>query len=508
MAFYQMNPALQEALDNRSGKITPLLEVLDDRGEWILLPPDAVREARFRSYQDEPGCYCVSGEILIRDRENLLAGLAGQNRSLRVSFAVGECEALLQRFTLTSDNRGFVRYRKGGINHISCTVEDIPEKLKREKDQRDWMEREVLVDCVLSDKSNPDQSIVHRIAARAGIDSSDLDSCSVMLPLIYVKLTASPWEELCSLTSAVSGILEGGLDKKLLLSGSPYRSDLIEESEADELPEELFYSLREEEAGDEYVNSVRLRWNRPERLEPCVIWQYAGSPAAFDSDLKPYYPFSPEGEQPILDESVPYEASFEILENYKPLSVLYADALQTKEEVQADLLFENETGGNQGLDLVFYTTESTRALLNLSCSLKGNLQRLTIEGRPIVMRVNQACYLRNQEEIDQWGLRVQNASGKFFSSGNVTSEDGMSRPHYEDWTLRQLKGGIRKKRRFRARSDRGTFHIRAGSLCTLIRNEERIACRVEELNLDYGIDRGMDSQVILLEEKEKGGSDE
>ena len=501
MRFYELDPALKAALDALNGRVIPLVEVMGDEGAYISMPPDAVREAQFRSYQDRPGCCCVNGKMTLRDEKNLLAGLSGRDREIRILFGVEESEATLHRFTVRPDEKGFIRFRKGGISYIRCRVEDAPERMKKEIGCRDWTEKEVLTDCFLSDKSRPEVSLVHRIAARAGLSMDEIDSCQILLPQIYVKLSASPWEELCSLVDSILGILEGGLDRAILLSDSPYGDEPPETSLPDELPEELFYSLEEEEAGDLYFNEVRLKWNKPERLIKDVIWTYQGSPVEFDTDLMPVYPLRPGGSQPILDEAVPFEAPYVVMENHQLLGVVYADELQSLEEVQSDLVFEADGGGSTGLELSFYTAESTRALLNLNCSAAGYLKNLTIKGRPVVIRQNQACYERNEEEIARWGQKVLNATGKYFTTEMVQGTGGEQHPHFEDWVIRRLEKAVEKRKRFTARSDRGIFFVRTGALCRLLRAAGNVTCRVEEYSLDYGIERGMDSTVTLIEDE-------
>ena len=489
MTFYEMDPALREALENAEEKVLPLLAVRGDKEEWISLPSDAVTALTIRSYEDQPGCYCVNGDLTFWDKEKLLTGLNGQNRPLRILFTCGEDNPVLHRFTFYPDKKGFVRTIVGGVTRISCRLEDVPEQLKQENGKKDWLEKEVVVDGVLSDKSRPEMSLIHRIAARGNIQADELDCCTILLSQVYVKLSSAPWEELCSLAQAALGRLEGGLDKKILFSDSPYQSDAGSNHATDELPGTLFYEIQEEEAGDEYFNSVRLKWNLPERLAYQVIWEYEGTPVVFDESYKPTYPFLPDGYQAILDSSVPYEAAYQVQEDYQLLNVVYADQVQSREDVQNGMIFEADGGGSEGLTVSFYTAESTRALINLNCSAAGNLKSLTIEGRPVVMRSNQACYRKDQDEIDRYGLQVLNVTGKYFTAS-----------HFEDWVLRTLANGIGRRRRFTARSDRGVFYIRCGASCRFIRQEEAVTCRVEELYLDYGEDRGMESRVTLLEE--------
>jgi hypothetical protein len=500
MAFFTLDPALQESLDQKTNPILIILEIADDSGSFIRLPGDALNQGVFHSYKDSLGGYCVLAKISFRDKSNLLAGLSGQNREFRILFSSGDCALFLQRFTLQANDKGFIRTRRGGENQIDVTLEDAPSRIKRLGSLRNWEEKQTLTDLVMSDKSTPESSLLHLIAARAGIDSSEIDCSAVSLPLVYARLTGNPWEELCALASSCRALIEGGIDFKLLFSASPYSTDQTEE-EISTLSRDLFYELSEEDAGELSCNSVRLKWNRPERLEEQILWEYEEPPVVFDAGMIPSYPFLPAGDRPIQDDSVPYKAPFEVREEYKRLPVLWADAIQNQAAVEVELVFEADAGGSEGLSITNYTAESQKAVINLSCSQAGSLKKLSIQGRPIVMRSGTACYLSDEEDIARNGLKIRLGDSRFFSDANVTGEDHIIRAHPEDWVRRELSDGLERRRRYRGRSELGLFYVRAGALCSLEDGDESILCRVEDLLLDYHKSRGLECQITLLEEK-------
>ena len=499
MAFFPLDPALQETLERRTDAVFMVLEIIDDDGEIIRLPEDAVESAIFTSYRDSAGGYCVTARLSFEDKNQLLSGLTGRGREVRILFSAGDCGRYLHRFTLYVDDGGFKRKTSGGTTKIRADLEDAPSRIKRLGALRNWEEKQLVTDLVMSDKSLPDHSLFHLIAARAGLVPEDLDCCTVSLPLVYAALTGNPWEELCALASSCMALVEGGVDRKILFSSSPYRQDGTEE-EASPLRGDLFHELIEEEAGECYANSVRLKWNRPERLAYQTLWRYEEPPVSYDDAMAPSYPFLPDGDRPIQDGELPFTAIYEVNEEYKRLPVLWADQIQSQAEVEAELVYENESGGSEGLGISRYTAESQKASINLICSLPGSLKTLSIKGRPIVMRPGQACYLSDEEEIAAYGLRIKGGDSRFFSDDLVAGEDGVPRPHPEDWVTRQLAKGIRKRRRFKGQSELGLFYIRAGSLCLLERDEEDVLCRVERLVLDYHKSRGLDCRVHLLEE--------
>jgi hypothetical protein len=500
MAFFTLDPALQESLNQKTDPILIILEVTDDSGSSIRLPDDSLEKAVFHSYKDSLGGYCVLAKISFSDKNNLLAGLSGQNRTFRILFSSGDCALFLQRFTLQANDKGFIRTSRGGENQIEVTLEDSPSRIKRLGSLRNWEEKQTLTDLVMSDKSLPDSSLLHLIAARAGIYSSEIDCSEVSLPLVYARLTGNPWEELCALASSCRALIEGGIDFKLLFSSSPYEEDQSPE-EISTLSRDLFYELSEEDAGELSCNSVRLKWNRPERLGEQILWEYEEPPVVFDAGMSPSYPFLPSGDRPIQDDTVPYEAPFEVREEYKRLPVLWADQVQNQADIEAELVYEADAGGSEGLSISEYTAESQKALINLNCSQAGSLKTLSIRGRPIVMRTGTACYLSDEEDIARYGLKIRLGDSRFFSDASVIGEDQIIRAHPEDWVMRELSDGLQKRRRYRGRSELGLFYVRAGALCSLEDGDESVLCRVEDLLLDYHKSRGLECKITLLEEK-------
>ncbi|QEN06796.1 hypothetical protein EXM22_01865 [Oceanispirochaeta crateris] len=503
MAFFTLDPALQESLDRKTESVFIVLEMIDDEGKILRLSDDAVESAYITSYRDSLGGYCVSARVTFVDESGVLNDLSGSNREVHILFSAGDCGRFLHRFTLYVNDSGFIRTVSGMRTRISIVLEDTPTRIKRLGALRNWEEKLVVTDLVMSDKALPEKSLLHLIASRAGLSSEDLDSCSVPLSLVYAALSGNPWDELCALASSCMALLEGGVEKKLLFSSSIYQEDETEE-EASFLKSGLFHELLEEEAGDAYTNSIRLKWNRPERLAFQLLWCYEEPPVSYDTDMTPSYPFLPDGSRPIQDESYPFTANYEVREEYQRLPVLWADQIQDQTELEADLIFDADdqsgTDGTEGLTISHYNYESQKALINLNCNLAGSLKKLSIKGRPIVMRPGAAFYHSDPDEIATCGIRIKSGDSRFFSDDQVMGVDGVYRSHPEDWVYRQLAKGIRKRRRFKGKSELGLFYIRSGSLCLLEREEEDVLCRVEKLVLDYHESRGLDCQVHLLEE--------
>jgi hypothetical protein len=277
------------------------------------------------------------------------------------------------------------------------------------------------------------------------------------LSLPYVKLSKSPWEELCDLTNASLAILESGVDKKLIFSGSPYQDEGSEEDEPYPLDESMYYSLETEDAGYELYNDIRLRWNKPERLERQEIWRYNSMPVEFDEDLSPMYRFSVSGEKRDIEAVGGMQACYSVpAEGFENSPVVYADELDDLAAVQAGMVCD---GAGLAVSLLDTESYSDRAVVGVTCSADDTLRELTISGRPVVMRLNQSCYLRDEDSIEAYGHRVLNVTGRYFSDEVV--EGGLS--HWEDWANVQLKKSAWDKMRDKPQSESFQLHLRVGS---------------------------------------------
>ena len=74
----------------------------------------------------------------------------------------------------------------------------------------------MIVHSVICDKEFPEDSIVHRIAGRAGLGVSDIDCSTVREYLPYVKLTRSVWDELSDVARVYQAHLETAMEKPLV----------------------------------------------------------------------------------------------------------------------------------------------------------------------------------------------------------------------------------------------------------------------------------------------------
>ena len=191
---------------------------------------------------------------------------------------------------------------RGSKAKYQLKLEDIPARLKRTEQSKDWSTPKTVIDAIISDKEHPESSIFHLIAAKAGIDSTETDSCTIPLSLPYAVIDRDAWNDLSDLGNTFKAVIEGGTEKKLILSDSCYQSEDQEEEELPELDEQLFYRADEQSAGEFLKNDIRLRWNKPKRLAQQTIWKYAEPPVNYDAQLIPSYPFSLNGEKRRIEQ--------------------------------------------------------------------------------------------------------------------------------------------------------------------------------------------------------------
>ena len=496
MGFFELDPSLEAAVFDPEKVVKVRLELENETGAFTPITEEAILEAIFTSGFDLKGGIVSRGHVIIDESIQPLPPFKETEGEIKVLFTAGETGRYLHRFTMYTDLKGFMRITEGGrTDKVEIFLEDFPCRLKRTGGFKDWSEAEVLTDIKFADKEDTENSLLYRIAAKGDVAPDEIDSCTVLLTLPYIRLTKDPWEELCELAKASFALIEGGTDKKIIFSASPYLTGEPEPAEAELLDLELFYKVEIEDALNVFNNDVRLRWNKPERLERQILWRYDDPPIFYDVDLKKSYPFKLLGEKREIElEDLPYYAPYTAkLSDGKELRVVFADMLDTAAEVTAGMVTDTP-----GLSVEDYdtTTYPEKAIIRLACSGDTELYELTISGRPIVVKANYSCYRRDTESIDAYGLKVMNATGKYFSD-----EEVLGKTHYQEWTERTLLLRKQRRRRIRLKSEYGLFHARVGAKTTMTGIEDAgISCSVEHLKFTYRKDKGFTAFFRMLEE--------
>jgi hypothetical protein len=306
------------------------------------------------------------------------------------------------------------------------------------------------------------------------------------------------WSELSELARTYRCHLECAPEKPLVFAHSPYQTEAedVDECSCVFLGEDIFY-LRETARAELYRNTVRLKINIPVALEKQEIWRYEDPPVLYDTDLRAVYPFRSTVMRDIQNEG--YEAHYRIKDSGQPgvalgieRPVLYADQIDTQEEAMERFDYE---GGPFFYSAYDVTTHHDRAIITVQNEGDGDLYRAAIYGRPIVLDLNRSCFLRDTGAIAQYGTAALNVTGSYFSEDLV---DG--RPHYEDWTIRELAERLERKREFTVKTHRGLFHGRVGAKVQIETKGELLDGTINALSLRYRRDAAFVAGFRIAEE--------
>ena len=476
MKFYDIDNALQEAITTADKPVRLKIEIAFHKHFESVFEQDIV-EAYFYGLKEAAGGTSARGELLLDNPQGIYSYTgAGPRTEVKVSFSLGEGLPYFQRFTFFIDDKGIQDVRGPGRKRfVRLGLQDLSAKLRKTDEARDWTSPAVFTYSVVCDKTQPEKSLVHGIAKRAGLALGDIDCSTIPVMLPYVRLRRNIWAELSSLATAYRCHLECATEKPLVFAHSPYQSEKLEERSEDDTyifkGEDIFY-FRKTSRADFYRNTVRLKVNMPVSLGKQEIWRYEDPPVFYDEFFEAHYPFK----NPLVREieSGAYEMPYRIIdEGGKERSVVYADEIDTKEEAESRLQY---TGGPFAYSHYDITTHSNKATVTLCKEVDGDLYKAAIYGRPIVLDLNRSCFLRDADGIAAYGTAALNVTGPYFSEYKVSdnmSDTLQGKPHYEDWVIRELAERIKNKREFTIKTHRALFHARVGANVKLeMRNEE------------------------------------
>jgi hypothetical protein len=403
---------------------------------------------------------------------------AGPGTKVKVSFSLDEGLPWFERFVFYLDDNGIQDIRGPGRKRfVRLGLRDLSAKLRKTDEARDWTAPAVFTYSVICDKTQPDKSLVHGIAQRAGLGVTDIDCSTIPVTLPYVRLKKNIWAELSELATAYRCHLECPVEKPLVFAHSPYQAEPLQEDEYSYTftGETIFY-LRKTALAEQYRNTVRLKINLPVELAKQEIWRYDEAPVLYDDLLQAHYPFRPPLVREI--ETGNYEARYRIIEaGGKERAVVYADWIDTQEKAESRLEYE---GGPFSYSAYDVTTHTDRAILTLRKDADGDLYKAAIYGRPIVLDLNRSCFLRNEEGIAVYGTAALNVTGSYFSDYAI---DG--KPQYEDWVSRELTERIQNKREFTVKTHRGLFHARVGAKVRILTSRELLQGTINAFTFRY-----------------------
>ena len=502
MKFYEIDGALQDAIAAGDKPVRLKIEI-QLNGHFESVFEQDIIEANFFGLKEAAGGVSSRGEILLSgNSEQLIGNSGGENwvgREVRVSFTIGEGLQYFQRFRFFIDEKGIQDIRGPGRRRmVRLGLRDLSAKLRKTDEARDWTSPAVFTYSVICDKTQPDKSLVHGIAKRAGLAVSDIDCSTIPVTLPYVRLRRNTWAELSSMATAYRCHLECAPEKPLVFAHSPYQSEQLEMS-SEECSytfkgEDIFY-FRKIERNDFYKNTVRLKLNIPVSLEKQEIWNYEDQPVMYDDLFNAYYPFR----NPLVREieQSGYEAKYKVKDKSEKVigerPVVYADLIDTKEEAESRLQY---IGGSFSYSSYDTTTHTDRAILSIKKEADGDLYRASIHGRPIVLDLNRSCFMRDAEAVNNYGTVALNVTGSYFSEYEING-----RPHYEDWVIRELAERIKNNREFTVKTHRGLFNARVGARVKVAVSREQVAGVITALSLRYRKDKAF---IAAFRIKEQG----
>ena len=494
MNFFQIDAALESNIFEGKYPVRIRIILYLQSEDYITIEHDSIDSTYILSTAEQSGFITSTAEITFQQANQITTGIEITEAGIYLSC--GDNSSYLHRFTMYPDASNLSVISSGGNKtKYRLKLEDIPAKLKRTEQSKDWSTPQTVIDAAISDKEHPESSLFHIIVSKAGIDSRETDSCTIPITLPYAVIDRDAWNDLSDLANAFKAVVEGGTEKKLILSDSCYQSEDTEEEEIPELDEQLFYKVNKQNAGELLKNYIRLRRNKPERLTKQTIWKYNEPPVNYDEQLVPSYPFSLTGEKRRIEQDPPVAAPYTATVDGKELEVVYADEIDDETTVAARMESKNGVVSIETYDI---STNTDKALIKLSCTADDEIKNLKIEGRPIVIRQNCSCYLHDDDSISENGLKVKNVSGRYFLDADI---NGI--PHYQDWTEKTLTKLKTKRRLFTIYTQYCLFFIRTGAKTIFNRLDgEQITCRISLVEMTYNRKDGFEIKTKLIEQEQ------
>jgi hypothetical protein len=482
MKFYDIDPAVLEQVKKGEQAVRLRLEIdRDGLGNFETVLENDIIEANFYGLKEATGGTTARGDVVLDNSSGLYGGGEsgqGAGREVRVSFTIGEGLPYFQRFILYVDDNGFQDIQGAGRKkRVQWGLRDRSGKLLRTDESRDWTQPAVFTYSVVCDKTQPEKSLVHLIAKRAGLHPADIDCATIPVTLPYIRLSKNIWHELSDLAKTYRAHLECAPEKPLVFAHSVYQSEaeIADDCSYTFTGSDIFYLRKTERAG-QYRNTVRLKINLPVVLAKQEIWRYEDPPVMYDSALFPVYPFRLTADRDI--EHFDYEALYTVKDSKgTERRVIFADQIDTIEEAEDRLEFE---GGKFGYNEYDITTYHDKALIMLTADNDSDLYKAAIFGRPIVFDFNRSCFMRDSAAIAQFGTSALNVTGSYFSEDNFNG-----RPQYEDWTARELAERLIPKREITIMTHRAVFHGRIGAQVEIETKAETLKGNINALSLRY-----------------------
>jgi len=499
MKFYNIGQTLENLI--RDDICRPFVRIEIDRaktGEYEYLSDSDIEECSITSYKEKTGGIVNCGVLVLSNEFNQYSPLLNPDLVPGIQFHIWYCMGnnynSFLRFSLYADDSGFQCYGKGKDKKVLIHLVDYSYYLKQSNKERDWTSDLVVAHSVICDKTNPNESLFHRIAERGGLQDTDIDCAYLPFTLPYVRITENVWSELSLLASAYKAHLECSKDRMITFAHSRYDTDYEEESPIGfTLTDEDVFEYRKFVATDRYKNTLRMKWTKYKEIERTVLWKYHDEPVLYDENIEPYYPFIPRTRD--IEKYENYEAPYTYTDpEGKNHTVVYAEDIDTQEDFEANLLYEGSS-----IDVKKYNTtlHTDKALVQLEASGPVNLRQAIIHGKGIIPQHNYSHFISDVSEVENRGTKALNITNKYMSDDELNG-----RPFYEMWaedTLQELKD---VRRGYFIKTNKALFHARAGAC---IQIELSDACGIseqkaliEELVLRYKKSEAFETAMTVL----------
>ena len=415
MRFYELPPEVENKICDTDAR--PFVRIiLELSGGDVYIQDSDILECVATSYKTEAGGIVNCGELLLKgiyDIEKNSEYVPGLG--VQIWYCFGDRTNTFFRFHMFVDDSGFQSQETGFFDKTTkVRLIDLSTKLNDTKLQRNWTDAQTVVHSVVCDRTNPENSLVHIIAKRGGLNSNEINCGSLPFDIPYVVVAGSAWKELCALAKAYDAVVECGKDLTLSFIESPYDTENEYSEDSDfTLDETQITHHRFFNNNDKYANNVRLKYTRYLQTERQELWSYSDAPVWYDEDMRPYYPFTDDSRKIISDND--YQAIYTAKNDEgKTRNVVYADELTTEEE----FIDEMEITGKDKPVIIQYdtTTYKDRAIVQLGRDGKLiGLRKAAITGRAIISETNYSIFVKDDNEIAAKGQIVKNVTSKYLS---------------------------------------------------------------------------------------------
>ena len=492
MRFYELPPEVENKIRDTDSRpfVRIVFELADDD---VYIPDSEILECVATSYKSEDGGIVNCGELLLKglyDVEHNAEYTTGLG--VQIWYCFGERENTFFRFHLFVDDNGFQSQETGFLNKTTkVRLIDLSSKLDDTKLQHNWTDAQTVIHSVVCDRTNPENSLVHIIAKRGGLNANEINCGTLRFDIPYVVVAGSAWKELCALAKAYDAVVECGKDLTLSFIESPYdvENEYSEESDFT-LDETQITHYRFFNNNDKYANNVRLKYTRYVQNERQELWSYSDAPVWYDEDMKPYYPFTDDNRAIIKDND--YEAIYTAKnEEGKTRNVVYADQLDSEQ----DFLNAMEVTGEDKPVIIQYDTITykDRAIVQLGRDEKLiGLRKAAITGRAIISETNYSIFVKNDNEIAAKGQIVKNVTSKFLSDDLFEDE-----PFCQRRAKDLLQECINCKGAYYLTTYLPLIHARVGAFMDIRLNAQSSfkKVRIDELTFRYKKEEAFSSEI-------------